>query len=371
MSKTAAATAEVDDDQVQHERDAEDADLENLEDGSRITEEHEEAAEQARDARGRFRKTDDEEEGEEAEEEEAEEPAAGKGKKGKGGKEEEETEEEEAEEPEEGADEDERQREERKDRMSRRMQKLARQRDEERQRAARLEADLALERARQTAATKKSELDTIKENLDQLYEEVEKARADGDSKTAAKLQRQIDESNRKIVELETLPKQRAAVQAATEAERFNTLLDVAVGMIPELDPDHDDYDEDAAKEVEFQIQAYERMGVPSSKALRRALMLLYQVDPEKPTKAARRQAAVEESEEEEAPRKPSKKPPNVQRNLEASRRQVRKPDRSGGGELGDEGEIDVSKLSDEEFDAIPDSKLDELGGSKFNVRRRR
>jgi hypothetical protein len=371
---------------------ADDEDLDKAPDGSVISTEHEEREDdRARGPDGRFVTEEEEEEAEETDD--ADKPK--KGKKDKAVVEKEKGEEEEEEEEEADSDPkkkktgavetEEEQEEEEADeppapkkggRLNARIQKLTQRAKDAEARANQVAADLAAERAaarRGTdAAKQKSELDTIKEGLDALYEQVEKHRADGESPQAAKVQRKIDEQNRRITELETLPKQQAATAQTIAAERFNTLLDVTYGAIPELDPEHDDYNEDGAKEMEFQIQAYERMGMPSDKALRRAAILLYKIDPLQPAKkGGKAEEEAEEEEEEETDDKkpkPKKKTTNVERNLDASKRAVKKPDRTSGTET--DGTIDINKLTDDEFDAIPDSKLDELGGSAVAQRRR-
>jgi len=345
-----------------------DDDLETADDGSTITTEHNEiATERVRDERGRFvAETAEEEETEEEEtppakpakkpaaveeeavaaEEEEEETAAGEeAEKG-------EAEEEEEEEHEEGA---------KPGRLSRRLTTLV-------ERNRRLEADLAAERAlsaraQQESKPAKSEIDTLNESLEKLYEDVEKARADADVKTAAKLQREIDATNRRIVVLESVPRARAETAAAVAAQQFNDTLERVEATFPELNPKSRHFDQAAASEMEFQIQAYERMGMKPKAALQRAMMVLYQVDIDDPEPKAR-------VKEPEAPaKKPLVKPTKVERNLAAAKRGVPAPDQSAP-EI-EEGRIDIARLTDEEFDALPESKLDELGGNVVRTGKRR
>lgn len=349
-----------------------DDDLETADDGSTITTEHNDLAnERARDERGRF--VSESEEEEEAEEEETpakpakkptetEEPAAAaEGEEGADGEETEEEPAEEEEEHEEGT---------KPGRLSRRLTTLV-------ERNRRLEADLAAERALSARAQReskpaKTELDTLNESLEKLYEDAEKARADADVKTAARLQREIDATNRRIVVLENAPRARAETAAAVAAQQFNDALERIESQFSELNPNSADFDQDAAREVEFQTQAYERMGMKPKAALQRAMMLLYQVDIDDPTSKSRVRPAEEEEEEEEergAAKKPLVKPTKVERNLAAARRGVPSPAQTAP-EI-EEGRIDVSKLTDEEFDALPESKLDELGGNVVRAGKRK
>jgi hypothetical protein len=359
--------------------DVEDDDLETAEDGSTITTEHRETAdERARDERGRFvSEADEEEESEEAEEAPAK-PAkkpADSEEAAEGDEEEEAAEEEEA--PSEKAakkdtTDGEAEESEESDaaakpgRFSRRLATLV-------ERNHRLEADLAAERAlnaraQQEAKPAKTELDTINERLGGLYEEVEKARSEGDPKLAAKLQREIDEANRRIVVLESAPRARAETAAAVAAQQFNDTLDRVETRFAELNPKSREFDQDAAREVEFQTLAYEKMGMKPKDALHRAILLLYQVDLDDPEPKSRRRAE-EEDEREPVTKKPLVKPTKVERNIAAAKRGVPSPDNTAP-EI-EEGRIDVSKLTDEEFDALPESKLDELGGNVVRAGKRR
>ena len=54
----------------------------------------------------------------------------------------------------------------------------------------------------------------------------------------------------------------------------------------------------------------------------------------------------------------------MQKNLDAANRQPRRSDTSAP-QGNDNEKLDISKLSDEDFDALPKSKLDELSGNNW------
>lgn len=284
---------------------------------------------------------DEQEEQEEESEEEGEQPRDAKGKfaKKKDG-EEEEAEEEEEEEEEEGKAEN----------LPIRLNKMRDQRDRERQareaaerRAAELEAQL---RGTGKKDPPEDPVAKINEELDSLYEKVEEARADGDTKVAAQLQRKIDGLNRSLIDHATDKKTAKVATASVEETKFLALLDRVEESVPELDPSSDDYDPAAVKDVEFHIVAYERAGLTPTQALEKAVKMLHGVD------VSGRRAAAKETPAEEK-KDPPKKKPDPKKAVEHGKKQP--PDSSKSGVNKDDTTIDVAGLSDEEFDKLPES----------------
>ena len=159
-----------------------------------------------------------------------------------------------------------------------RFNKAKQQRDAAIERARELENELAKLRGGKSEADAASPTDKLNSELDALYEKVEDARADGDTKAAAALQRQIDGKNREIARIEAAELAAKTTQASTVSARFDALLDVAETLVPELSVGADTYDEEAVREIQFQVEAYSRMGMPADKALVKAVKVLHGVD---------------------------------------------------------------------------------------------
>lgn len=226
-----------------------------------------------------------------------------------------------------------------------RFNKAKQQRDAAIERARELENELAKLRGGESEADAASPTDKLNSELDALYEKVEDARADGDTKAAAALQRQIDGKNREIARIEAAELAAKTTQASTVSARFDALLDVAEALVPELSVGADTYDEEAVREIQFQVEAYSRMGMPVDKALVKAVKVLHGVDI-----GAKRASKTEDAVETA---KAPKKKVDVAKALDTQRRQP--PDASARGVNRDSSRIRYSELSEEDFDKLPES----------------
>lgn len=226
-----------------------------------------------------------------------------------------------------------------------RFNKAKQQRDAAIERARELENELAKLRGGNSEADAASPTDKLNSELDALYEKVEDARADGDTKAAAALQRQIDGKNREIARIEAAELAAKTTQASTVSARFDALLDVAETLVPELSVGADTYDEEAVREIQFQVEAYSRMGMPADKALVKAVKVLHGVD-----LGAKRASKTEDAVETT---KAPKKKVDVAKALDTQRRQP--PDASARGVNRDSSRIRYSELSEEDFDKLPES----------------
>lgn len=343
MSKVDLDTVNLDHD--------DDADLDALDDGSNIdsgddTDEVDTAADDAkvvaRDAEGKFvsnkDKTDDDEE-------EEEEEGDDKDKTGKVG----EADEAEGEDEGEGEDEDEED-----ENATTDPKNYAIRFHKAQAKLARLEAELAEARAAGgKVPVEKAAADPFAEinaKLETLYDEVEEARANGDTKTAAQLQREIDKSNREIVRIEATEISSRTTSVAQENERYNTMLDVIEGKVAVIDPRSPDFDRKQVQALEFHVEAYEKMGITAANALRQASRLLFGYDPLDP----------EVPEPKATKPKKDKKPASVAKAVDTQKRQP--PSADDRGVNRDSTKLDVNTLSDDELDALPESKLAQLRG---------
>lgn len=187
------------------------------------------------------------------------------------------------------------------------------------------------------------------DKVDKLYEDVEVARAEGDYKKAASLQRELDKmrdgANRASVEY--LAKQQAA--QAQDLAAYEAVVDQVELLVPELDPKSDEYDPDVLADVSATRDGYEAHGMKPAAALKKALKLVLGRDVFATTKDLRRDDKPVE-----------KKKTDFKKNIEAAKKQP--PDTDAAAPVEKTKTLDVSKLSDEEFDKLPDAVKRRLRG---------
>lgn len=186
------------------------------------------------------------------------------------------------------------------------------------------------------------------ERVDHLYEDVELARAEGDYKKAAGLQRELDKmrdgANRASVEY--LAKQQAA--QAQDLAAYEAVVDQVELLVPELDPGNEAFDQEVLNDVSATRDGYEAHGMKPAAALKKAMKLVLGRDVFSQTKDLRRDAP------------PVKKPTDLKRNIAAAAQQP--PDTDDAAPSERSKTLDVSKLSDEEFDKLPDAVRRRLRG---------
>lgn len=242
-----------------------------------------------------------------------------------------------------------------------RLNKAKKQRDEFKSALEQTQARLAQLEAQIAQQNKKPEVDPAKEisdALDTLYEQVEEARLNSDAKGAAKLQREIDAKNRQLAQIEA---QKIASKVSTQTQldaQYDAMIDVVEAAFPQLVKGTEEYDPEAVRDLEFQITAYEKMGMNSPAALRKAVKVLFREDPFVPAK--KKVEKEEEVPEKKVEKKPEAKKTDVKKAAETQKKQP--PDSSSQGLNRDDTKIRPSALSEEEFDKLPESKKRELRG---------
>ncbi len=328
MNKTTDAS--VTDKDVVHHSEADDLDENN--DGSQDTDTDE----------------DDEEEGEGKDKGEKKPPAKKQAaKKAPAKKEEEEDEEDDEEEDDEEDDEEEDKGKNKGAKSNPRLERMRTQRDRAREELNAAQRRLAELENKQTDAAKEK-LDKITKRRDELYDLVEDARAKGETKAAAKYQRELDEINANMTRSQA---QYAAVRdaaAAAAVREYNATVRELESLDLRFDTTSRKYDEDLVNEVDELTQAFEARGMSPADALRKATKVVLREDPFAPGK---RRASLDREE-----RKTDKKA-----NAAAAKRQpVEEP---GATREKSNKQIDFSKMSEKDFDALPESKLRELDGS--------
>jgi hypothetical protein len=215
---------------------------------------------------------------------------------------------------------------------------------------AEVEERLSRQKAEDLSRQEKNEAQKLNEKIDGLYENVEKARAEGDFKEAAKLQKELDtiRSNISVAQSRYLARQEALRAAADSAyEATVTQLET---VEPRLNPDSDEYDEVLVAKVDKLVKRFEKAGESAHEALREAAELALGYNPFKsrPEKKGDKKEAGKDRKEE-----------TIRRNAATSKKQP--PD---GGDNFDESrtKINVRELTDEEFNALPLSKRQQLRG---------
>jgi len=239
-----------------------------------------------------------------------------------------------------------------------RLAKAQLQRDAARAEKAELAERLAAIEAKLAAATpaapapKADPRAELELHADGLYEKVEAARADGDVKQAALLQRELDKVNRQINRYEASAIASNTTGRVSENQTYNSMLDTAETVIDAINPNSPDFDRAAVTELQETIEAYEARGFRPSEALNKAIKAIYRVD---------LASGVLPQIRAEAPApKPAPRKPNVAKAVDAANRQP--PDASSRGSNRDDGKVTISQLSEDDLAKLPASKRAELRG---------
>ncbi len=144
---------------------------------------------------------------------------------------------------------------------------------------------------------------------------------------------------------------------------YNALVAELEAIDPRFDEESEEYDESLVERVDDLTQGFEARGMPPADALRKALRYILGKDPFKESRRLARDLRRRAEEEEEARKKrlPPRKT-DVKRNLDAKRKQ---PPDEPDARKEQPSRIDPRRLSDEDFDKLPKSKLRELRGDFF------
>lgn len=216
---------------------------------------------------------------------------------------------------------------------------VAKQRKAENE-AAELRKELAEVRAAADAAP---DVDIL-----ELSERKSTALLDGDLKESARLEKQMLDSYRQpVAEVIDMDALEARVEAKLE---LKSTLETVFTEFPQLDTDSDQFDEDLNSEAVVFQQAYINQGYSPAEAVRRA------------ANAAIRVVRPELLSPKEV--KPTAKPrkTNIKGNIEASNAQPPKMNQGESGGKSSSEMIDINKLTDEEFDALPEATRARMRG---------
>lgn len=192
------------------------------------------------------------------------------------------------------------------------------------------------------------------EKLNELYEKVEDLRLEGETKEAAKVQREIDAMNSQRLLEQSRQLAKEATSGAELAKQYNTYLDSVEATFPELTKGSDVFDAEKVADVNVTAEAYEKAGMNPLAAIQKAVKLVMGETVEA------RQSKAAAPPPPAAPAAPATKTRDLNKAVDAANRQP--PDMSTTGVNKDDTKINVAQLSDEDFDNLPLSKQREMRG---------
>ena len=144
----------------------------------------------------------------------------------------------------------------------------------EREKRAELERQLAQYQKGSQIADMNADLTASENEIMALEKQYADLLTDGENDKAVAVMTKIRATERQMAEAKSDMKIHAAEVRATERARYNTALERIETALPTLNPDHDDYDEEAMNEVAELKSAYEMKGLTPTAALQKAVKLI-------------------------------------------------------------------------------------------------
>lgn len=108
-----------------------------------------------------------------------------------------------------------------------------------------------------------------------LEAELAKAQTDGEHAKVAKLMGDIRKLDREIVQLDAQVKIAAAEARAVETARYSITLERIEAAYPELNEDHEDFDQEVYDDVVELMNAYQKTGRTPSEAIQKAVRMKF------------------------------------------------------------------------------------------------
>lgn len=236
--------------------------------------------------------------------------------------------------------------------------------EKEREKRADLERQLAQYQQGNQLADMNADLTAAENNIIKLEKEYATLLTDGEVEKAAEKMQLIRKTERDMAEAKSDMKIHAAEVRATERARYNTALERIESAFPSLNPDHDDYDEEAMSEVVDLKEAYQLKGLTPTMALQKAVKMI--VEPRTTRQEIATSAKPNVSEKDVAAERKrdaatrtagavSKTPASLSRTGLDS-------DKLGGGA---ESAAAVMKMSQKEFAQLSDAALAKMRGDEL------
>ena len=235
--------------------------------------------------------------------------------------------------------------------------------EKERAKRADLERQLSQFQRGTEVATLNEDITQAEDAILAMEKEYNNLLADGEMEKASALMAKIRRTERSIGEAKNDMKIAAAEARATERARFNIALERIESAYPQLNEDHEDYDEVLMEDVVDLKGAYERKGLTPTAAMQKAVTKLLGADTKRQEAAldttprvANKDVAAERK--KEAVRKTmdavGKTPPSTAK--------VGMDSDKAGGALTAK---DVMKLSQDDFKKLPDDVLASMRGDEL------
>ena len=232
--------------------------------------------------------------------------------------------------------------------------------EKERATRATLEAQLKQFQQGGKVADLNADITAAETEVLKLEGENAKLLTDGETEKAVAVMSKIRKIERDMTDAKADMKTQAAVSLAVENTRYGVALERIEAAFPQLNPDHDDYDEDLMTDVADLKVTYQRRGMTPTDALQKAVKKLVgtettkqeaatEVKPQVTTKdvaADRKKAAVEKALDGA-----KKTPPST--------KDVGMDSDKAGGTISAK---DVLKMSYKDFSALPEETLARMRG---------
>lgn len=241
----------------------------------------------------------------------------------------------------------------------------------EKERAAREEVEKRLakyEQGDRVAATN----DAIKRAEDQiaaLDKEYAKLLVDGDHEKAADKRREMRKLEDEVVERKSDMKAQAATSLAIERVRYDTAVDRLEAAYDVLNPKSDDFDEEKSQEVLDLSVVYRSRGLTPAEAIQKAAKTLLGAETKKQERATDAKPRVDkedaEAEKKKLAKEEERRRAQVDKNLDANKRQPADTSKIGADSDKAGGGIDaksVMKMSQNEFAKLDEATLSRLRG---------
>ena len=237
--------------------------------------------------------------------------------------------------------------------------------EKERAKRADLERQLASYQRGKEVASVNEDITKLEDKIMGLEKEYTKLMADGEVDKATEAMSKIRRMEREVSEQKSDLKIAAAEARATETARYSIVLERIEAAYPELNEDHDDYDEEVASDVLDLKSAYQsRRGMTPAAALQAAVQ-----------KLLGKGTAVQKAAVDVTPRVPKEDPAAerkkkaVEKALDASKRTPpnasrlgQDSDKLGGGMVTAE---DAMKMPDEDFLKLDEKTLARMRGDEL------
>lgn len=186
---------------------------------------------------------------------------------------------------------------------------------------------------------------------------------EGKKAEAGALRKEIRAAEQQLFKAGAAEVATAATKQATSRQTVQEITDKAQVDYVEFDPENEAYNDDLVTDVEAQFQGYMRNvknPMDPAKAIRKAIDNVVKLNALKKAGELEAEVVVEEPKPELKPVPPKK---DVKGKIEAAKRQPPASHNAGtAGASEGQGNIDLSKLSDEEFNALPAATIARMRG---------